>query len=592
MIEAPSDHSLCRKLAAILALASLLGLSACKDRQPAGKAAAPPSGTASKPAQATGKPAGKANKKPRPCQPKGPVGGKLTKDTTWCGMVKVDRNILVPKGVTLTLEPGTKLHFKAYRGYKEPQRRLRMRVDGKLHAVGRPGAMIFFTTDAKDARNGDWSMIKLVSAAGSRIAYCVFEFAQHGLNIWNTDIDLEGLVVRFNNWEGLYAENNCTVKLSKSRIYSNGYNCIAVEQYVKLEVRSSYIANCGTLGLHLDASEALVQGNLFEGSQEAVSLDNDAKVKVLTNRFTGQKNAAITCGGGKNKVILGPNEYEGYPMDLAVDCSDDDITEVKAEGTPPATLSTGAREGLGPYLDYIPGERPHDNYPYVFSEKDETREVVRKVGGHIGLTWSLAWDGKHLWTANLDGLILRLDPVKGQVLQKFRGPGPQPWGMAHDGKHLWVVDFARRQIHALNPKTGKVRRKFASPDPKGGCKGLAHDGEHLYALGWATHALYRLSPTGEVLASVPAPYRELGGGVKLYAAGGLTWDGEAFWAPADRLMKFDRKGKLLGWIHSTSERVWDMTWDGEALWTTLRANENWSDYPRLFRIKVLKLRTD
>ena len=44
-------------------------------------------------------------------------------------------------------------------------------------------------------------------------------------------------------------------------------------------------------------------------------------------------------------------------------------------------------------------------------------------------------------------------------------------------------------------------------------------------------------------------------------------------------------GKELAWIHSTSDRVWDLTWDGEALWTTQRANENWVDFPRIFRVE-------
>jgi hypothetical protein len=91
---------------------------------------------------------------------------------------------------------------------------------------------------------------------------------------------------------------------------------------------------------------------------------------------------------------------------------------------------------------------------------------------------------------------------------------------------------------------------------------------------------------------VAAPHRMIGAGVRLWAAGGLTWDGEAFWAPSDRLVRFDRKGRVLGWIHSTSERVWDMAWDGRTLWTTQRANETWENTPRLFQVRVLRVRTD
>ena len=87
---------------------------------------------------------------------------------------------------------------------------------------------------------------------------------------------------------------------------------------------------------------------------------------------------------------------------------------------------------------------------------------------------------------------------------------------------------------------------------------------------------------------MPVPSRGLGGGVRIHAAGGLTWDGQSFWAPADRVLRFDRGGRLQGWIHATSERVWDLTWDGSHLWLSQRANENWNDIPRLFQVSVLQ----
>ena len=54
----------------------------------------------------------------------------------------------------------------------------------------------------------------------------------------------------------------------------------------------------------------------------------------------------------------------------------------------------------------------------------------------------------------------------------------------------------------------------------------------------------------------------------------------------------DDSGLILRTLPLPTANPGDLAWDGEALWTTLRANENWTDYPRLFRVKVLKLRTD
>jgi hypothetical protein len=520
--------------------------------------------------------------------PRAPVKGGIERDTRWCGTVRVGGNVLVPKGVTLIVEPGTIVRFRPYRGYREPEKRLQLRVEGRLVARGRPGQLIRFTSDTVDPRNGDWSMVKLVSARGSRVAYALFEFGQHGLNIWNTDIDLSRVVIRFQNWEGLYAENNCRVTVDHSRIYANGYNCIAVEQKVRLEVRNSYIANCGTLGIHVDSSTAVIERNLIEGSQEGLCLDNDSTVTAVANRFAAPLNAAISCDQGKNRLTMANNVWDGVAEQRAVHCPDEARREVQSKKQAPLDAVVGVKEEGGAYIDYIPGDRRDDKYPYVYPERDETREVTRKIGGGIGLTWSLAWDGAALWTGNLAGELFRLDPRSGKVLRRLKAPGPQPWGMTHDGRLLWINDFARRRIYSVNPETGKVERQFPAPDPKGGCKGLTFDGTHLYALGWATHRIYRLSLDGKLLGSVAAPHRDLGGGLRRYVAGGLAWDGKAFWGPADRLFRFDRSGAVLGWIHSTSERVWDLAWDGEQLWTTQRANENWDRFPRIFRVRPLK----
>jgi hypothetical protein len=515
------------------------------------------------------------------------VSGRLTNHTRWCKTVDVVGNLLVPPGVTLVVDPGTRVRFKAYRGYKHPERRLQLRVEGTLLARGTRQRPIRFTSSAADARNGDWSMIKLVESRGSRVENTIVEFAQHGLNLWRTNITLDGVVLRFHNWEGLYLENRCKVKVRRSRIYANGYNCIAAEQFNDLDVRGSYIANCGSSGVLIDVSRAHLSRNLIEGSPEGVMLDNGARVTLRSNRFTGQIDAAVSCGQGNNRIEHAANVFDGVPERRRFVCADG-VVEAR-EGDPskaPRELRTGIVEGPAAYLDYIPGELPHDTYPYVYPDRDETRAVTHKIGGGLGLTWSLAWDGAALWTATLGGKLHRLDPVSGKVLQTFAAPGPQPWGMTFARQHLWVNDFAQRKIYKLDPKDGSVRHAFAAPDPAGGCKGLASDGKHLFALGWGTHRLYTLTWSGKVSSSVPVPAWDLGGGAKRWVAGGLTWDGASFWGPADRLIRFGPDGKMRGWIYATSERVWDLTWDGKALWTTQRANENWRAIPRLFRVEL------
>jgi hypothetical protein len=86
--------------------------------------------------------------------------GTLTRDEIWSGEIHITDHISVPKGVILTIEPGTVVKFKHYRGYKEPWIRPGLNVKGTIKAIGTPERQIWFTSDAEDPINGDWRGIK------------------------------------------------------------------------------------------------------------------------------------------------------------------------------------------------------------------------------------------------------------------------------------------------------------------------------------------------------------------------------------------------------------------------------------------------
>jgi hypothetical protein len=502
------------------------------------------------------------------------LGPSVEVDTVWGGHVLVGDNVVVQPGAVLTVLPGTTVAFEHYRGYRRPDRRLGLTVLGGIVAEGAPSAPISFTSDADDPRNGDWSMVRLETPDGpTSFDFVVFEFAQQGLNVWQgEDVSIAHAVFRWNNWEGIYFESRSVARIEHCAIYENGYNGLAAEQYDTLELESCEVRRNGTNGVHVDAStleirRSLVHDNMASG----LSVDDNGILTVLGVASRDNGGAGIAFGEGSNTVVVGNVEVSGN----AEGGITGPVTEVPTSYTVPSAVSVGFAPDDSDALGYIPGDPDLDEYLYVYPD-DETRTIVTKIGEGLGLTWSLAWDGDHLWTATVWGTIHELDPATGAVLSTLMAPGPQPWGMTYDGTHLWVVDFAERRISKLDPATGAELATFPTPDPVGGAKGITWDGTHLYVMGWTSPTIYRMTTDGEPAGTIELPE----------GGGGIAWDGSHFWVPGGPgILRYDTAGNLTGWIYAASEGTWDLTWDGTFLWATQRTNENWED-AKIFALDV------
>ncbi|SSW67412.1 PQQ-binding-like beta-propeller repeat protein [Achromobacter agilis] len=116
-----------------------------------------------------------------------------------------------------------------------------------------------------------------------------------------------------------------------------------------------------------------------------------------------------------------------------------------------------------------------------------------------------AFDGKHLYQI-ADGRIQKIDPGSGKVLSTIPAPGAgDDSGLAWAEGSLWVGEYRQRQIHQLDPETGRVLRTIASSRYVTGVTWV--DGE-LWHGTWESDAseLRQLDArTGEVLQSVEMP---------------------------------------------------------------------------------------
>ncbi len=511
------------------------------------------------------------------------VAGVITNDVTWKGEVLVTDTVEIAPGATLTILAGTKVRFQHYRGYRDPEKRLSLQVRGAIVAVGTTNQPITFTSDAANPQNGDWSMLRLISPTGQcRFQCCRFEFAQHGLNVWDASPEITQCVFRWNNWEGVYFESYCNPVFDRCQIYQNGYNGLATEQSNDILMDRCEIWSNGTHGVHADNSIVEIrQSRIHHNGSSGLSVDNNGTMRALGDAICSNRDFAIAVGDGINTVQIGNLEMAGNGGEIGGGYS---VTNTAFEA--PESVDIGFAPDQSQALGYTPGDQALDRYLYVYPN-DETRCITNKIGAGLGLTWSLAWDGTNLWTCTLWGHVSKLDPETGSVLEDFDvtgspiwGAPTQPWGMTFDDEgFIWLVDFAERKVFKINPATHTVLFSFATPDPlAGGCKGLAWDGQYLNVMGWVTPVIYRMSKAGALIETVSL---DNGGG------GGLTWDGAHFWVPAGgRIFKYDALGQACGWIYAASEGTWDLAWDGVCLWATQRTNENWPD-AKIFRLAIL-----
>jgi len=116
-----------------------------------------------------------------------PENGIISRNTVLSGEIKIDQDILVLPGVTLTIRPGSRLLFLPTKNPRIEPRLLytshELLVQGRLLAEGTPDAPIVFTSAAETPKMKDWAGIILDNHKGedSVIQHCRIEYAQVGI---------------------------------------------------------------------------------------------------------------------------------------------------------------------------------------------------------------------------------------------------------------------------------------------------------------------------------------------------------------------------------------------------------------------------
>jgi len=500
--------------------------------------------------------------------------GRLTTDEIWSGQIHVTEYVIVPKGITLTIEPGTVVKFKYYRGYKETWRRTGLTVEaGTLIAVGTPKKQIWFTSDATSPINGDWRGIRLYNTNDSEFGYVIVEFGEMGIVLYDSEVTVSNSIIRWINAEGLYAERSKPV-FKNNTLYGNGNHEIALEQYNKDVRIVNNVFGPGHYGVHFEKTTGYVEGNYFKNYEYL----------------------AITAGMGSN-IIVRKNKFRNIRHDPPINVYDKSTAEIQdndfGDGNVPVPQFD--YEDIKNYeLGYIPGD-PEDKFLYIYDDVDQTRRVIKKIGKGLSFGWALVYADNCLWRFSLGhGQIgksldfIKIDPNTGDYQRYGNDVIMNPRGLTYDGQYFWVNDFSLLKIFKFKLAGDyiEILDSFDIPEKdKGGTSGLTTDRDYLYLCS-SRHItdvskLYKLDKKGNLVDEI---YFE---SEKVHAP--VVWTGEYFWTGRGYkkgLCKWTKDGKLAGSIYPAASITWALAWDGHYLWTIQRSAELWND-PKIYQIEIL-----
>lgn len=527
--------------------------------------------------------------------------GVLLWSESWSGNVHVSSFVFVPGWVTLTIEPGTIVKFKHDRDYKSFERG-GIGVEGTIIAAGTPQRQIWFTSDAPDPINGDWSGIGLSNSHGSRFDYAIMEFGEMGIEQFDSDATVSNSIVRWCNAEGLYAERSTPV-FENNTLYSNGYHEIALEQYNEVIIRNNYFHD-GVCGVHNEKTVSLISDNYFDNYKwPAVTAGMDSELKILNNVFLNVPHSPpYLIYGGATAQISGNLVWNPPPNNATLSMDEPSPNSTLPSNDSPSLPAPFPPSSIPPppqfayedirnfEIDYLPGDE-NDRFPYIYDSEDETRKVLKRIGEGLRFGWALAYAEGSLYRFSLGSTekgesldFIMLNPDTGEY-EKFGNDWiMNPRGLAWDGEYFWVNDFSLLKIYKFRMRGGYIELldSFDIPEKeRGGTSGLATDGEYLYLRKRDGTGLYIIDKAGNLRGEI-----SMGGG---NLGSGLVWTGEHFWAVGGckkGICKFTREGELVGEIYPAAKDTWALAWDGSHLWSIQRTSEMWDD-PKIYEIEIL-----
>jgi parallel beta-helix repeat protein len=221
--------------------------------------------------------------------------GRITRDETWAGGIRIIGDVIVEEGATLTIEPGTVVRVAAnqdvenlmdqpfdlqqgvntehtYEGgvhfgepYRDEGHHISIIVNGTLHAVGTPEQMITITSDSPNPGIYDWNHLGMAHGV---LSYCTVEYYRAFDPGDGTEISHS--ILRQVGECAVCA--NSSVTIEDNTISYAGHELIDMHQSSPV-IRNNHLGpNPGHAAITMDGGSPQIVDNVIEGCGQGIHL--------------------------------------------------------------------------------------------------------------------------------------------------------------------------------------------------------------------------------------------------------------------------------------------------------------------------------
>ncbi|MGA1870038.1 MAG: right-handed parallel beta-helix repeat-containing protein [bacterium] len=307
----------------------------------------------------------------------------ITVDTVWTSANSpylIIGDVTVHKGVTLTIEPGTRIEFQAqgddqrneyyndylyqYDYYVENDEYFyyeyggRLIVYGELIAQGTPSNKILFTSIERSPAPGDWQGIVFEGGEGI-IEYCHIEYGYSGINLYDSSPYIGSSIISNNYDCGIYCDNSHPI-MEKNSILNNYYSGIFCDNSSPT-INNNTISHNKYRGIYCYDSSPTINNNIvsYNGDTGILCVFNSSPL-ICHNSIYYNEDSGIYCNYSSptiNNNAISNNEVMG------IFCESDSSPAISHN-----TISYNKNEGI--YCEHDSSPTIHYNNIYDNSYYD------------------------------------------------------------------------------------------------------------------------------------------------------------------------------------------------------------------------------